>query len=61
VATNLKEQIEVTVRDILGRVYQQMKLETYQTVVFGDDWEKGIYMLEIKQGNQYKTMKMIKQ
>ncbi|MGE5106607.1 MAG: HYR domain-containing protein, partial [Sphingobacteriales bacterium] len=60
VITTAKEQIQVKVVDILGRQVKQIKFAPYQTIQFGSDLKKGIYMVEITQGTNHKVVKLQK-
>ncbi|MBI1781978.1 MAG: T9SS type A sorting domain-containing protein, partial [Sphingobacteriales bacterium] len=54
------EPIHVTVVDISGRLISQFVTTPYQTMNFGADIKKGVYMVHILQGNDRKTLKVIK-
>ncbi|MBI2730564.1 MAG: T9SS type A sorting domain-containing protein, partial [Sphingobacteriales bacterium] len=60
VITTSKEQVILKVVDILGRQVKQMKLAPYQTVLFGSDLKKGIYFVELSQGENRKVIKLQK-
>jgi len=52
----------VRVVDVLGRVVENRNSETEgQTFKLGENYRPGIYLLEAIQGNQRKTLKLIKQ
>jgi Secretion system C-terminal sorting domain len=60
VVTSDKEDINVTITDILGRQVRNMKVKPYQQIEFGNDLKKGIYMIHVKQGDHFKTIKLQK-
>lgn len=61
VTSNTAETISVLVFDTLGRRIKAIKSNYGQTIVLGNDWSSGIYLAEIRQANQKKTVKLIKQ
>ena len=60
VATNSIQPIQVRVLDINGKNLLTYKGAANQLFKFGDDFSTGIYMVEIKQGDNSKTLKAIK-
>lgn len=61
VTSDVSETISVLVVDTLGRRIKSFKSNYGQTIVLGSDWNSGIYLAEIRQGKQKKTVKLIKQ
>ncbi len=53
--------IFVNVFDTLGKRINSLKSDYGQTIVLGTDWSPGIYFVEIRQGKQKKTVKLMKQ
>ena len=52
---------EVIVYDMLGRMVKQIQNITNQEIKFGEDFSAGTYLAIIKQGDQQKTIRLIKQ
>jgi len=61
VTSTAEETVSVLVFDTLGRRIKNIKANYGQTIVLGNDWQSGIYLAEIRQGKQKKTVKLIKQ
>jgi hypothetical protein len=55
------EKIEVNLLDINGRLLANLKAVKNQTLRFGEDLRPGVYMLDVRQGEQRKTIKVIKE
>jgi len=53
--------IDVYISDILGRRISKLKTETNQSINYGDDLKPGMYIIEIRQGDNVKTLKVAKQ
>jgi len=53
--------IEVKVFDVNGRIICKPVIINDQTTWFGNDFPRGIYMVQVKQGENLKTLKVIKQ
>ena len=60
VTTTGKEQISVRVMDIAGRTFKQMTLMPGEVLKFGNELKAGTYMVEIRQGRNVATRKVIK-
>ncbi|WP_409416546.1 chondroitinase family polysaccharide lyase [Flavobacterium sp. PS2] len=58
---NSTQGIYVLVFDALGRKIKTLKADYNQTIVLGSDLNSGIYFAEIHQGNNKRTVKLIKQ
>ena len=55
------EKIEVNLYDINGRFISKLNAVKNQTYKFGNDLRPGVYMIEVRQGQQRKTVKLVKQ
>jgi hypothetical protein len=55
-----KEEINVRVLDMQGRLFQQLTVLPYQKINLGAGLKQGTYILEIKQGTKLKTTRLIK-
>ncbi len=60
VLTSGSEEITIRVMDNLGRVYKSFKMMPYQTIALGAELKAGSYMIEVRQGSEVKTSKLIK-
>ncbi len=60
VLTSGSEEITVRVLDNLGRLYKSFKMMPYQTIALGAELKAGSYMVEVRQGAEVKTSKVIK-
>ncbi len=60
VLTSGSEEITVRVFDNLGRMYKSFKLMPYQTIALGAELKAGSYMIEVRQGVDVKTTKLVK-
>jgi hypothetical protein len=61
VESGSNEKIDVTVYDVLGRVVNQIEKSDNQLIRFGENMKAGSYMAVIRQGNNTKTVKLVKQ
>src|SRR5687768_3640369 len=55
-----KESVQILITDILGRRVYQTGGRTNQTYAFGKDLGRGVYVVQVKQGNDIQTFKLIK-
>ena len=55
------EKIEVNLLDMSGRLIEKINTTKDKTTRFGEELKPGVYMVEIRQGEQQKTIKVIKQ
>ena len=60
VNTNAKENIQVRVLDLQGRELKRMIAQPFQSIAIGNDLKAGTYIVETRQGQQVKTMRVIK-
>ena len=61
IKSSSEEKIEVNLFDITGRFISKLNAVKNNTLPFGDDLRPGVYMLQIRQGQQQKTIKIVKQ
>ncbi len=57
---NIKEKVSVRIMDVYGRVIKEMSGFTYQTYRFGQEFASGTYIVEVVQGSNRKTLKIVK-
>jgi hypothetical protein len=58
---NSKEDVVVTVYNVSGVKIHQVKGNANRYYKFGEAWIAGTYFVEVRQGNELKTVKLIKQ
>ncbi len=58
---NSKEKLSITLTDILGRKVYQAEGTGKQQFKFGNDLNAGIYNLQVIQGNNLKSIKLVKE
>lgn len=56
-----KEKISIIITDIMGRKLQQVELNGKQQFRFGSDLQTGLYHVQVIQGNQKQSIKVIKE
>jgi hypothetical protein len=60
VITAGKEEISVRVLDMQGRFFKQVTVMPYQTINIGAELRAGAYMIEVRQGKNVKTTRVLK-
>ena len=60
VRSSSEQKIETRVLNINGKIVYQGKILPNQTITFGHQFQSGIYMVEVRQGEMLKTIKAIK-
>ncbi len=61
ITSNGREAIQLRVTDLQGRLVEARKLEgSAQQIKMGDNWRYGTYILEVIQGDQRKTIQLVK-
>ncbi len=60
VITAGKEQVHVRILDMQGRLFKTLTVMPYQTTKAGAELKAGSYLVEVRQGNVVKTIKVIK-
>ena len=61
VETRSNEKIVVTVYDVLGRTVEYIEKSNNELIRFGETIKKGVYLALVVQGNNRKTIKLVKQ
>jgi hypothetical protein len=61
VESSSNEKIVVVVYDVLGRIVKHIENSEGQLIRFGEDLKVGSYMAIVRQGNNTKTVKLVKQ
>jgi hypothetical protein len=60
VITAGKEEISVRVLDVQGRFIRQFTATAYQTINLGAELKAGAYLIEVRQGKNVKTTRVLK-
>jgi hypothetical protein len=60
VTTANKEVVTARVLDLQGRFIKSIMVTPYQTQTLGSDLKAGVYLIEVRQGQQVKTMRVVK-
>jgi hypothetical protein len=60
VITADQQEVGVRILDVQGRFIKSVKVAPYQTVNLGAELKAGSYMLEVRQGNNLKTTRVVK-
>lgn len=55
-----KEQMQVRVMDMQGREYKRLEMMPGETLTLGSELKAGSYMVEVRQGSEVKTTRVIK-
>jgi len=61
VESGSKEKIVVIVYDVLGRKVKHIENSEGQLIRFGGDLKVGVYVAIVRQGNNTRTVKLVKQ
>jgi hypothetical protein len=59
-SNDLKETVKLTVTDMLGRVIETRTINAGQTIMLGEKYRSGTYLVRIMQGKESKQLKLIK-
>ena len=54
------KDVDVNIIDFQGRIINSMVTAPNQFKVFGNELKAGVYMIEVRQGNKVKTMRVVK-
>jgi hypothetical protein len=60
VTTGDSKEIDVRIMDVQGRPIKSLKAAANQHVNIGNELKAGVYMVEVKQGNELKTVRVVK-
>jgi hypothetical protein len=60
VITADSKEINVRVLDVQGRFIKSIVIAPYQTSTIGSELKAGVYLLELKQGEVVKTVRVVK-
>jgi hypothetical protein len=60
VITSDSKEVNVRVLDVQGRFIKSIIIAPYQTATIGSEFKAGVYMLEVKQGEVVKTVRVVK-
>ena len=54
------QMVTARIFDVNGKFYKTMTFSSDETIAFGNDLKPGMYMVEIREGNLLKTVKVMK-
>jgi hypothetical protein len=60
VKTQTASKIAMRVLDIQGRLIKAITFNSDETISFGNDLKSGVYMVELREGNVIKTVRVVK-
>ena len=52
--------LQLTVTDMLGRMVEQKNMASGQVIRFGQQYQQGIYFIEVNNGTERKVIRLIK-
>ncbi len=55
------QSVKATIIDLQGRIIKTLTFNSNETISFGNELKSGVYMIEIRQGNMKKTMRVVKE
>ena len=59
-ASDIHKQVSIKIRDVEGRLLKTIYVMPQQNVLFGSDLIPGVYMLEVNDGNNKKSIRAVK-
>jgi hypothetical protein len=60
VKTPTASKITMRVLDVQGRLIKTISFNSDETIAFGNDLKSGVYMVEVREGNVLKTVRVVK-
>jgi uncharacterized 2Fe-2S/4Fe-4S cluster protein (DUF4445 family) len=60
VKTPNASKISMRILDVQGRLIKTNSFNSDETIAFGNDLKSGVYMVEIREGNVVKTVRVVK-
>jgi hypothetical protein len=60
VKTPNASKITMRVLDVQGRFIKTISFNSEETIAFGSDLKSGVYMIEVREGNVVKTVRVVK-
>ena len=60
VKTPSTSKIAMRILDIQGRLIKTISFNSDETIAFGNDLKSGVYMVELREGNVIKTVRVVK-
>ena len=60
VSSPIFERITLTVSDGLGRQMETIKINSNETVQIGQKYRRGVYIVQIMQGKEFRQIKLVK-
>jgi hypothetical protein len=60
VKTPNASKITIRILDVQGRLIKTISFNSDETIAFGNDLKSGVYMVEVREGNVVKTVRVVK-
>ena len=54
------QKVTARIVDVNGKLYKILTFSSDETIAFGNDLKAGLYMVEIREGKELKTVKVVK-
>ena len=55
------QSVKATIIDLQGRIIKTLTFNSNETISFGNELKSGVYMVDLRQGNMKKTMRVVKE
>jgi hypothetical protein len=59
-STKPSQMVKARVLDVQGRLIKTMTFISDETITFGNDLKAGVYLVEVREGNKVKTIRVVK-
>jgi hypothetical protein len=59
-SSKLSQTVKVRIIDIQGRVLKTLTFNSNETIAFGNELKAGVYMVEVREGDKVKTVRVVK-
>ena len=59
-SSKLSQTVKVRIVDIQGRIIKTFTFNSNETIAFGSDLKAGVYMVEVREGDKVKTVRVVK-
>ena len=59
-SSKLSHKIKARIIDLQGRLIKTLNFKTNETISFGDELKAGVYIIEVREGDKVKTVRVVK-
>ena len=59
-SSKLSHKIKARIIDLQGRLIKTLTFKTNETISFGDEFKAGVYIIEVREGDKVKTVRVVK-